>query len=133
MVNLSQDEFTVLLLAAEGESMIPIGRWQAPILALAERGLMQKNDSVNYAITLEGRKACAERDKEYHDSCRQILVANNKIANARTQAQQSVEQAAQCLATAAKSSSIATGDDVKTALREWSKVALSRALELIDG
>lgn len=133
MSNLSQDEFTVLLLAAEGESMIPIGRWEAPILALAERGLLHKNDQVNYAITLEGRKACAERNREDNALLRPLLESAGRINNARTQAQQSVEQAAQCLATAAKSSAIATGDDVKVSLREWSRVALERALVLIDG
>lgn len=133
MSNLSQDEFTVLLLAAEGESMIPIGRWKAPILALTERGLMKCNDQVNYAITLEGRKACAERNNEDDALLRPLLEGAARLNNARTQAQQSVEQAAQCLATAAKSSAIATGDDVTTSLREWSRVALNRALELIDG
>jgi len=51
MSELSQDEFTVLLIAAEGESMIPIGRWKAPILALTDRGFMRKDDDVNFSIT----------------------------------------------------------------------------------
>lgn len=85
MSELSQDEFTVLLIAAEGESMIPIGRWKIPILALTERGLMCKNDSVNYGITAKGRKACAERNEEDDQSLRELLARNSKTIEARAE------------------------------------------------
>lgn len=62
MSDLTQDEFTVLLIAAEGESMMPIGRWKEPLLALTERGLMLKNDEFNYAITALGRAAVVSRN-----------------------------------------------------------------------
>ena len=80
---LSQDEFTVLLIAVEGESMIPIGRWKAPILALTERGLMRKNDDVNYEITAEGRKACEQRNEEDDRDLRRLLEGNSKTIEAR--------------------------------------------------
>ena len=83
MSELSQDEFTVLLIASEGESMIPIGRWKAPILALTERGLMQKNDEVNYAITLAGREAVAQRNEEDERDIRALLERNNKTIEGR--------------------------------------------------
>ena len=70
---LTADEFVVLMLAAEGESMIPIGRWKQPILALTERGLMKKNDAVNYAITAEGRKACDQRNADDDTDLRRLL------------------------------------------------------------
>jgi len=95
------------------------------------RGLMQKNDEVNYAITLEGRKAVAERDREDDAALRQVLEGSNKIANARTQTQLSVEQAAQCLAQAAKASSLAMDDDPLVALQRCGKEALRQALELL--
>ena len=83
MPELSQDEFTVLLLADKGESMIPIGRWKTPILALTERGLMQRNDEVNYGITLAGREACAERDREDDAAMLRLLEGNSKTIEAR--------------------------------------------------
>ena len=83
MLELSQDEFTVLLIAAEDESMTPIGRWKAPILALTERGLMQKNDGVNYAITLAGREAVAQRNEEDDRDIRTLLERNNKTIEGR--------------------------------------------------
>ena len=84
MLELSQDEFTVLLIAAEDESMIPIGRWKAPILALTERGLMQKNDGANYAITLAGREAVAKRNEDDEAALRGLLAGNTKAIEART-------------------------------------------------
>ena len=80
---LSPDEFTVLLIAIEGESMIPIGRWKQPILALTERGLMQRNDGVNYEITPEGRKACEQRNEEDDRDLRRLLEGNSKTIEAR--------------------------------------------------
>ena len=132
MPEITNDEFTVLMIAAEGESMIPIGRWKAPILALTERGLMQRNGESNYGITLAGREACAERDREDDTSLRQLLESNNAFATARASAQQMVEQAAQNLVAAARESAKVTGDAPVHALREWSKAALQRALELLN-
>jgi hypothetical protein len=54
---LTDDERTVLMIAARGESMIPIGRWKPTILGLAKRGLMLKQDAFNYTITDAGRAA----------------------------------------------------------------------------
>lgn len=80
---LSQDEFTVLLIASQSESMIPIGRWKAPILSLTERGLMRKNDEVNYAITDRGRKVCAETDAAYDADIRFLLEGHSKTIEGR--------------------------------------------------
>jgi hypothetical protein len=57
IVPLSDDERTVLMIAVEGSSMIAIGRWKEPILALTRRGFMRKVDEVNYVITEAGRAA----------------------------------------------------------------------------
>ena len=130
---LTGDEFTVLMLADAGESMIPIGRWKESVLSLTERGLMKRNDDVNYVITTHGRLALELHDKNEDDELRRLLEGNNRLANARTQSQLSVEKAAQELANAAKASALANGDDPVVALREWGKVALNRALELVNG
>ena len=63
MSDLTQDEFTVLLIAAEGESMMPIGRWKEPLLSLTARELMYKNDDFNFVITALGRKAIMDRNE----------------------------------------------------------------------
>ena len=131
MSEISDDEFSVLMIAKQGQSMIPIGRWKSPVLNLAKKGLLQCVDSVNYVITPQGEVACAGRDKDDDSAFRQILESGSKIANARTQVQQSVEQAALHLSFAAKASSIVTGDPVAFCVEKWSPVVLQRAIEIL--
>ena len=131
MSEISDDEFSVLMIAKQGQSMIPIGRWKSPVLNLAKKGLLQCVDSVNYVITPQGEAICDERDRSDDDSFRQILESSNKIANARTQASQSVEQAALHLSFAAKAAAIATGDPFVVCLDKWLPVVRERAIELL--
>ena len=131
MSEISDDDFSVLMIAKQGQSMIPIGRWKSPVLKLAQRGLLQCVDSVNYVITPQGEAMCDERDRSDDDSFRQILESSNKIANARTQAQQSVEQAALHLSYAAKASALATGDSPETAVYRWIDAIKYRAIEIL--
>ena len=62
---------------AEGESMMPIGRWKEPLLALTERGLMLKNDGFNYVITALGRKAVTDRNDNDDADLRRLM--NGKV------------------------------------------------------
>lgn len=131
MSELSDDEFAVLCIANKGESMIPIGRWKEPTLSLARRGLLHANDPSNYVITAAGRVACCESEDA---SLRQVLESGAKVANARTQAQQSIEQAALHLSYAAKASAVATGDPVMFCLDKWLPSIRERAVEILkDG
>lgn len=64
MPDLSDDEFTVLLIAEQGQAMIPAGRWNAPVLHLVELGYLRPlgnpgdpTGSVNNIITEQGRSA----------------------------------------------------------------------------
>ena len=85
MSELTEDEFTCLLLAAEGEYLAPIGRWKVPILTLTSRGLMQKIDEVNYVVTADGRRACEERNSEDERALSSLLESNKKTIEARAE------------------------------------------------
>jgi hypothetical protein len=65
-MNLTDDERTVLLIAAAGNPMLAIGRWEVPIRSLVASGLMARDasraDVENYVITEAGRKASAETE-----------------------------------------------------------------------
>ena len=130
MSDLSQDELTVLSLANAGESMIPIGRWKEPTLALERKGFLKANDSSNFVITDAGR---AEHVRQEDEPYRKILESGTKVQNARTQAQQSVEQAALHLSYAARASVLVTGDSVEDAIASWLDIVKERALELAKG
>lgn len=129
-MNLSDDEFTVLLIAAEGQSMMPIGRWQAPVEALTERGLLA-GDKFNRRITAFGLQALKDRDKQDDKAYTQILELGTQVANGRQQYQQFMEQAAQALANAAKAAHTTTGDSPQHAIEQSLPVLRTRALELI--
>ena len=78
---LTDDEFAILLIAAEGRSMLPIGRWQKPVEDLVARGLMIRHDPSNNTISPAGREALEQRERDDVDAIRAV---GQKLA--RTQA-----------------------------------------------
>ena len=86
-MTLSEEEFTVLMIAAQGEAMMPIGHWKRPTEHLVELGLLRKSPcaqdpdgSMNLTITPEGRKACQARDQEDQDA---LSAAMNAVVDNR--------------------------------------------------
>ena len=128
MSDLTQDELTVLLIAAEGESMAPIGRWEAPTLSLVAKGYLKSLDKFNNVITDDGRAACSKADD---DNARALITVNNAVVEGRQRAAARAQELAALLAELATYSSSITGDDKVKSLREWSKVILGTALELL--
>jgi hypothetical protein len=133
MSDLSDDEFTVLRIAAQGESMMAIGRWQKPVESLLEKGLMQSRggDNSNCVITAAGR-AVAKAAKEAEDApFRELIETGSKIGATQKGIRDFAEQAAQLLAKAAKASHGAVGDAPEYSAKKWSEVILQRALEIL--
>ncbi len=128
MSDLTDDERTVLMIAAEGQSIAAIARWEKPIESLIQKGYLVRGDKFNNFITDAGRKLAKETEDEPY---RQMLEIGIRVRNAHTQTAMSAEQAAQHLVLAAKSSALATGDSLEHSAREWSRIALERALELL--
>jgi hypothetical protein len=137
MSDLSDDELTVLMIADRGEALMPIGRWEAPVRSLLECGYLHANptpgDAIgvhNSTITDAGRQALRRQEDEPY---RQVIVTSAKIARAQHQLAATGEQAAQVLVGMARASAAVTGNSAQTELRNWSKIVLSRALELLGG
>lgn len=63
----TNDERAVLMIAAEGGWMTPIGRWEQPIRDLASRGLMQKHDAISYVITPAGMDVVQSEERQRDD------------------------------------------------------------------
>jgi hypothetical protein len=76
---LSNDERAVLMIAAQGQYMIPIGRWELPIKALTARGYMRMLDAVNYVITPAGLAASEAAED---DAIRGMINAGNRAYGA---------------------------------------------------
>ena len=135
MTDLSQDELTVLMIAATGEPMMPIGRWEAPAKSLVKKGFLKGRCSLqdpegmfNLHITPEGVTA-AEKGED--DSYRAVLNVGATIQHEQTKARAHAEQIAVQLVDLAEASSKITGDTKVDALRRWSEIVLTRALEMM--
>lgn len=80
---MTDDELTVLMIAATGESMIPIGRWKEPIEALTRRGMMRAANDMNYVITEAGCKAVRDeessRDQDFAKALRPSIPDTLKV------------------------------------------------------
>ena len=119
IVKLTQDEITVLTIAAQGESMMPIGRWKAPIENLIARKLMMRLDGANAVITVAGRAAMKEQDQEAESDL--AIVANQEQIGIV------LEEAAHVVANAAKY--VATLSNTRT--QKWADLVARRVLELL--
>ncbi len=128
MTDLTDDEFTILMIAAQGESMMPIGRWEKPVSNLVKRGLLQSNDRFNNAITDKGRAAL---DAKNTDDATALIAAFNVPTASVSRTRKIAEQAAEQLAEVSRASYAITGDAPADAARRWSEVILNRALELL--
>jgi hypothetical protein len=128
MSDLTYDELTVLLIACEGQSMMPIGRWEAPVESLVKKGFLSRSDKFNNYITDAGRAATTRSDdanfKAVIETCNAIVVAQETAA-ARA------EELAVLLAELARFSAQATGWAPQQSLKGWARIVLERAKELV--
>ncbi len=83
--DLTDDEFTVLLIAQQGESMMPIARWEKPVNDLVERGLLHRHDKFNNTITENGKEAlrthAARLDHELLTGMNKAVIVSKKPAS----------------------------------------------------
>jgi hypothetical protein len=56
-VRLTDDEYTILMIANDGESMIPIGRWKDAVEHLVALGYLWQQNQFNCTITERGKQA----------------------------------------------------------------------------
>lgn len=131
MSNLTDHETAVLMLAAEGNSMIPIGIWEKPILNLTQLGLLKKFDSVNYGITDSGRKMLADRQHEEDADFKAAFAKLTDDRNAQTQSVMSTNQSAQHLVFAARAAAKLSGESPEKEVWTLGQAVISRAMELL--
>lgn len=135
MSELSQDELTVLLIAAEGQPMMPIGRWAEPTRALIARGYLMPHGHPgdpsgghNNYITVAGRAAAEAAENA---NLRAMIGASNKVADAKQKARGQAEQIAAWLVELVALTENVTGEDKQAVLDHWVKVVSARAMELL--
>jgi hypothetical protein len=132
-MSLTNDDMSVLMIAARGEYMLAIGRWEGSVKSLAKRGLLKcemLNGGPQYTITDAGRQAMQQGDDE---NIRAMIGASASVGAAQKTVRDAAEVVAQSLAEVAKTSAPITGDTPETAARRWSTIILNRALDIING
>lgn len=127
MTDLTNDEYTLLLIASQGESVIPIGRWEKSVESLVERGLLHRYDRFNNVITDAGRAAMKAREAQDDGDLKQAL---RSVALVQNNAQAEIEAAARHLVNAARMSIETNGESINTALISWHVQLLQRAREI---
>lgn len=128
MLNLSDDEYVVLAIAAEGQSMMQVGRWQRPTEHLVELGYLVANDKFNCFITPAGRQAAAEHEKKTDDASLRIGV---DIHNIRVTAKRVLEEASLKLAEAAQLGQRVAGGDIGSHVEQAAQEIIRRAKEIV--
>ncbi len=126
MSDLSDDEFTCLMITAQGESIMPIGRWERPVESLVAKGYLERHDKFNNTITPAGRAALQKRD---HDDTTAMVTTFRAAADMQAKARSSADAAVMMLVEAAKASVSATGDTMQVAVMRWGQEIVQRALE----
>ena len=153
MTDLSIDEQTVLLIAAEGERLIPIGRWKEPIDSLFAKGLLVRErhpgdptGHFNNILSPQGRAAVDEMETGYDKvlagaittevpakTMAPLVIQNRKRLEARLEARlcATAEHIAAQVVELTRESLIVTGGDERVVLENWCGVIVLRAKEMV--
>jgi hypothetical protein len=137
-MELSDDEYTILTIAAKGEPMMPIGKWKPAAESLVAKGFLKGTSSpqdpsgmFNLRITPAGIKASEESETAMDALFGELINKPTQIGHLQKKARASAEQIAVQLVDLASLSEQATGEDKKTALERWARIILTRSLEMI--
>jgi len=136
MTDLTTDEQTVLLIAAKGERLMPIGRWKEPVESLVLKGLLVRErhpgdptGHFNNVISPAGRAAANDLDTEF-DNVLGAMVAQAQT-HTRDRFRADAERIAAMMVELARASSEATAEDVGVALKNWTKSIVARTREMV--
>lgn len=135
MSDLSADELTVLLIAAKGEPMMPIGRWRAPAESLVAKEFLKPRPHAgdptgffNLHITAAGKTEVAKAEQ---DDMMHATMVTGSIEHEHRKIRANAEQIAVQLVDLAQASNKVTGDPPVEALEKWTRLILKRALEMM--
>jgi len=138
MNGLTDDEKTVLLIAAQDQSMMPIGRWRAPAEQLVRKKYLKATPHAgdptgffNLRITAAGRKAVEGIDAEDDAAMRDMVMVSQSLQHDAARVRASAEQIAVQLVDLAQATQLVNGEAPVKALENWSRVILKRALEML--
>lgn len=135
MSDLTQDETTLLLIAANGEPMMPIGRWRASAENLVAKGYLKPRPHAgdptgffNLHITAAGQAAV---DASEQQTAVTMTMITSDIERQHEKLRGEAEAIAVSMANLAERSAQVTGENARASMQKWAKVIGKRALELV--
>ena len=137
-MTLTSDEQTVLIIAAKGEPMMPIGRWRDAAKALVAKGLLKPRPHpgdpdgfFNLHITAAGQAAADNLEKQDDEALRDMITVSHSIGHSQAKIRAHAEAIAVQLVDLVEASIKVTGETKQTSLENWARVILKRALEMV--
>lgn len=127
MTNLTEDEYTCLMILNEGGPLIYMKdtRWGPSLLSLADKGyaeidhdLSRQTGNKNYRLTAMGRRALADREGSEEGMLRSMITQHGRINDARGAIHTLMTDARGKIVDAARKSSEVTGDSPTNCLRK---------------
>lgn len=127
---LTENEHAVLMLAAQGQAMLAIGRWKDATEELYQRGLLNQQTAPGggpeYFITHYGKQAL----KKYHNAeASEGARISSTITNVQDNIRSGIARAVEFFVQAARQSSMVTGEAPEAALIKWIAVCQEEALK----
>ena len=145
MTELSIDEQTVLLIAAEGERLIPIGRWKEPIDSLFAKGLLVRErhpgdptGHFNNVISPQGRIRADAMETGYDKVLAEavspqvmapLVIADQKRLETRLRA--TAESLAAQMVELAREAAEFSGEGLQENLSDLADAIVARAKEMV--
>ena len=137
-MTLTSDEQTVLIIAAKGEPMMPIGHWRDSAKSLIAKGLLKPHPHpgdpdgfFNLHITAAGQAAADDLEKQDDAALGEMIGPSNQVGIAQKKIRAHAEQIAVQLVDLVEASIKVTGETKQTSLENWARVILKRALEMV--
>ena len=137
-MNLTSDEQTVLIIAAKGEPMMPIGRWRDAATMLVAKGFLKPRPHAgdpdgffNLHVTAAGQAAAEQLEKADDAALGEMIGRSNQIGHAQTRIRAQAEKIAASMVDLVEASVKVTGEAKTQSLENWARVILKRALELV--
>ena len=132
MAELTQDEETVLTLAAQGSSMIPIGRWEAPTKSLEAKGLLTRKDPVNFFVSAVGLQVYEDRDKARDKDIGRMIELQGQAAIRERLIREKMNVVTAAVQEIAVAASELTGQSVSYEAKRWCAIVTTEVAKRLS-
>lgn len=120
MSTLTDDEYTCLMIMAEGQNLIAMQntRWHDPLLSLAAKDFCKGIGNNNYVITQRGHHALQGHEESLTGDLRQVITKQGQINESRIAVHSKMQHALTEMVSAARMAALTTGKSEKSCFHD---------------